>query len=153
MYYLTINYLVIETTTLSILSQIKKLNLLVCDRSIARLLASQGSFCSNLTTANAGYYVKKEVLNKFEHNIWQKYLAFTISKMLRTCMFIQKTCHKLKRTVSSYVKKSSEMKLNPKYGVAVKKVPHFIKLNFKFFPSHKGKNYAALNLRGKKSVW
>lgn len=44
------------------------------------------------------------------------------------------------------------MKLNPKYGVAIKKVPHFIKLNFKFFPSHKGKNYGALNLRGKKSV-
>lgn len=30
------------------------------------------------------------------------------------------------------------MKPNPKYGVANKKEPYFIKLNFKLFPSREG---------------
>lgn len=59
MYYLTINLLVIKTNVLSILPQIRKLNLLVYYHSIARILVNQGSFYSNLSTANVGYFVKR----------------------------------------------------------------------------------------------
>ena len=38
----------------------ERLNLLVYDHSIARILVNQGSFYSNLSIANAGHYVKRK---------------------------------------------------------------------------------------------
>lgn len=93
MFYLIINLLVIETNTLSILFSNEKVKLTGVRSLHCQDPCKSGLLLFKPIHSQRWLLCEKAALSKFEHNNWQKYLAFTMSEILRTWKFIQKTCH------------------------------------------------------------